>query len=115
MVRFSSVAHSEVLLALGRAQNSEHLAIFRHGPPGDHDLLLGQQLDDFLVAVRPAVVLRFNQFLDRLKLKKEDVLFASETPEGYLVTPYDPEVEKQVKLGLEFMAKYRDTFRALAK
>ena len=55
------------------------------------------------------------QFLDRLKLKKNDTLFASETPEGYLLTPYDPEVEEQVKLGLEFMAKYRDTFRALAK
>jgi putative addiction module antidote len=55
------------------------------------------------------------QLLDRLKLKKNDVLFGSETPEGYLLTPYDPEVEEQVKLGLEFMAKYRDTFRALAK
>jgi putative addiction module antidote len=55
------------------------------------------------------------QLLDRLKLKKNDVLFASETPEGYLLTPYDPEVAEQVKLGLEFMAKYRDTFRALAK
>ena len=55
------------------------------------------------------------QLLDRLKLKKGDILFASETPEGYLLTPYDPEVERQVKLGLEFMTKYRDTFRALAK
>ena len=55
------------------------------------------------------------ELLHRLKLKKDDVLFASETPEGYLLTPYDPEVEEQVKLGLEIMAKYRDTFRALAK
>jgi putative addiction module antidote len=55
------------------------------------------------------------QLLDRLKLKKNDILFALETPEGYLLTPYDPEVERQVKLGLEFMTKYRDTFRALAK
>jgi len=34
---------------------------------------------------------------------------------GYLLTPYDPDVEEQVKLGLKFMKEYRDTFRALAK
>jgi putative addiction module antidote len=55
------------------------------------------------------------ELLSRLKVKKNDILFATETPDGYLLTPYDPEVEEQVKLGLEFMAKYRDTFRALAK
>ena len=55
------------------------------------------------------------QFLDRMKLKKNDVLFASETPDGYLLTPYDPEVEKQVKLGLEIMNEHRETLRALAK
>jgi putative addiction module antidote len=53
--------------------------------------------------------------LVRLQVKAGDTLFAVETPAGYLLTPYDPEVEDQVKLGLEFMAKYRDTFRALAK
>ena len=53
--------------------------------------------------------------LHRLNVKRGDSLFAVETPGGYLLTPYDPEVERQVKLGLEFMAKYRDTFRALAK
>jgi putative addiction module antidote len=55
------------------------------------------------------------QLLDRMKLKKNDVLFASETPDGYLLTPYDPEVEKQVKLGLEIMNEHRETLRALAK
>ncbi|HXH67157.1 MAG TPA: hypothetical protein VNI81_08135 [Candidatus Limnocylindrales bacterium] len=55
------------------------------------------------------------QLLDRLKLKKDDVLFASETPEGYLLTPYDPEVAEQVKLGLEIMKEHRETLRALAK
>jgi putative addiction module antidote len=54
------------------------------------------------------------QFLDRLKLRQNDALFASETPEGYLLTPYDPEVERQVKLGLEIMKQHREVFRALA-
>lgn len=53
--------------------------------------------------------------LTRLKLKRGDSLFAVETPDGYLLTPYDAKVDEQVKLGLEFMAKYRNTFRALAK
>ena len=55
------------------------------------------------------------EMLLRLKVKKDDSLFAVETPEGYLLTPYDPEVERQLAKGREFMSKYRDTFRALAK
>jgi putative addiction module antidote len=55
------------------------------------------------------------EMLVRLRVKKDDTLSAIETPDGYLLTPYDPEVEKQLKLGREFMTKYRDTFRALAK
>ena len=53
--------------------------------------------------------------LRRLNVKEGDSLFAVEKPDGYLLTPYDPEVEEQVRVGREFMAKYRDTFRALAK
>jgi putative addiction module antidote len=53
--------------------------------------------------------------LRRLNVKRGDELFAVDTPDGYLLTPYDPEVAEQVRRGLEFMAKYRDTFRALAK
>lgn len=55
------------------------------------------------------------EMLVRLRVRKADTLFAVETPDGYLLTPYNPEVEKQLKLGREFMAEYRDTFRALAK
>jgi putative addiction module antidote len=55
------------------------------------------------------------EMLARLKVKKGDALFAVETPSGYLLTPYDPKVEEQLKLGREFMAEYRETFRALAK
>jgi putative addiction module antidote len=53
--------------------------------------------------------------LQRMNVKQGDTLFAVETPDGYLLTPYDPEVEEQVRVGREFMAKYRDAFRALAK
>ena len=55
------------------------------------------------------------EMLLRLKVKKDDSLFAVETPEGYLLTPYDPEIERQLTKGREFMTRYRDTFKALAK
>lgn len=53
--------------------------------------------------------------LHHLKVKRGDTLFVVEAPGGYLLTPFDPAVDEQVKLGIEFMAKYRDAFRALAK
>jgi len=53
--------------------------------------------------------------LHRLKVKTGDTLFAVETPEGYLLTPYDPALEEQLKLGREIMAEHRETLRALAK
>ena len=55
------------------------------------------------------------EMLIRMRVKANDALFAVETPGGYLLTPYDPEVEKQLKLGRRFMAQYRDAFRALAR
>jgi len=53
--------------------------------------------------------------LQRLKVKRGDVLFAVETPNGYLLTPYDPELERQLAVGREVMKEHRDTLRALAK
>jgi len=55
------------------------------------------------------------EMLARLKVEKGDVLYAIETPEGYLLTPYDPAIEEQLEAGREFMKEYRDTFKALAK
>jgi putative addiction module antidote len=55
------------------------------------------------------------ELLQRLKVRKNDELFAIETPEGYLLTPYDPEIEEQLKLGRELMKEHRETLRALAK
>jgi len=55
------------------------------------------------------------EMLARMKVRQDDTLFAVETPDGYLLTPYDPEVEEQLQKGREFMRKYRETFRALAK
>ena len=55
------------------------------------------------------------EMLARLKVKKGDTLFAVETPSGYILTPYDPDIDEQIQLGRDFMNEYRETFRALAK
>ncbi|MDX2152450.1 MAG: hypothetical protein SFV54_17050 [Bryobacteraceae bacterium] len=55
------------------------------------------------------------EMLTRLKVGKGDTLYAIETPEGYLLTPYDPSIDEQLRAGQDFMREYRDTFKALAK
>ncbi|QOY92325.1 AbrB/MazE/SpoVT family DNA-binding domain-containing protein [Paludibaculum fermentans] len=55
------------------------------------------------------------EMLSRLKVKKGDTLYAVETAEGYLLTPYDPAIDEQLQAGEQFMREYRDTFKALAK
>lgn len=55
------------------------------------------------------------EMLTRMKVEKGDTLFAIETADGYLVTPFDPAIEQQLKMGREFMKEYRDTFKELAK
>ena len=55
------------------------------------------------------------EMLERLKVGEGDELFAIETPVGYLLTTHGPDVEEELRLGREFMSKYRETFKALAK
>ena len=55
------------------------------------------------------------EMLAHVKVAQGDKLFVTESPDGLLLSPYDPAIADQVKLGQSFMRKYRDTFRALAK
>lgn len=55
------------------------------------------------------------EMLNRMKVERGDALHVVETPEGYLITPYDPSIATQLDAGREFMKEYRDTFKALAK
>jgi putative addiction module antidote len=55
------------------------------------------------------------EVLMRLKLQKGETVFITETPAGYVLTPYDPALGEQVEAGREFMHEYRDTFHQLAK
>ena len=55
------------------------------------------------------------EILARLKVSKGDTVFLTEAANGLTLTPYDPELEEQLKAGREFMHEYRDTFHQLAK
>lgn len=53
--------------------------------------------------------------LAALHVEKGDTLTFTSAPDGFRVTPFDSEVDKQIEAGREFMREYRDTLRALAK
>jgi putative addiction module antidote len=53
--------------------------------------------------------------LARLKVAKGDFVFLTESADGFRITPYDPEFEKQMKLARKFMRDRRDVLRELAR
>jgi putative addiction module antidote len=55
------------------------------------------------------------ELLAQLGLKEGDEVFATPTRDGLVLSPYDAEVAEEVKLGREFMDRYRNTFHELAK
>lgn len=55
------------------------------------------------------------EMLNRMKVERGDLLHVVETPDGFLLTPYDPKVAAQVEAGRAFMKQYRDAFKVLAE
>lgn len=55
------------------------------------------------------------EILSQLKVAKGDTLFVTEAANGVMLTPYDPALDEQLKLGRQFMRDFRDTFHQLAK
>jgi putative addiction module antidote len=55
------------------------------------------------------------EMLERLHVNEGDTVFALETPDGYLLTASDLEVERQLAIARGVMAEYRETLRVLAK
>lgn len=52
---------------------------------------------------------------DRLHLEAGDRILAVETGSGILLTPYDPEAERALKVARKAAKKYRNALRELAK
>ena len=53
--------------------------------------------------------------LGKLEVKEGEVLFLTETPDGFRVTPYDETFEKAMEAFERTHRKYRNAFRELAK
>jgi putative addiction module antidote len=52
---------------------------------------------------------------DRLRLEAGDRILAVETDRGILLTPYDPDAERALKIAARAAKKYRNALRELAK
>lgn len=55
------------------------------------------------------------EVMARLKVKKGDLLYISETPNGIELTAYDQEFAEQMKAAEYVMNKHRDVLRMLAE
>ncbi len=55
------------------------------------------------------------EMLQRLHVEKGDSLYAIETPNGFEITPYDPEFSEQMDLAEKVMREDRDALRKLGK
>ena len=69
-----------------------------------------------LTAVGNSVGVVFSkEVLARLKLEKGDAVYLTESPDGYRLTPYNPEFESQMTAARKIMKKRRAVLRELAK
>jgi putative addiction module antidote len=53
--------------------------------------------------------------LAQLKAGAGDTVFLTQTPDGYRLTPYDPQFERQMEAARKIMKKRRTALRELAK
>jgi putative addiction module antidote len=53
--------------------------------------------------------------LAALKLEKGDSMYLTESPEGFRLTAYDPEFERQMSTAEDIMKRRRNVLRELAK
>lgn len=55
------------------------------------------------------------ELLARLKLGKGDTVYVTESPDGYRITPYDPDFEAAMEAARKVMKERRAALRELAK
>jgi len=53
--------------------------------------------------------------LAKLRVEQGDTVYLTEAPDGYRITRFDPNFERQMKLARRVMRKYRHALRELAK
>jgi putative addiction module antidote len=55
------------------------------------------------------------EVMARLKVKKGDSLYLTEAPDGYRLTPYNPDFERQIELAEDIMHDDREILKALSR
>lgn len=55
------------------------------------------------------------EVLSRMQVSKGDSVFLTESPDGFRVTPYDPEFERAMASAGKVMRRHRHALRELAK
>ena len=55
------------------------------------------------------------EMVDRIRLRAGDEVFAIDTPDGILITPYDEATAKALETGREGARRYRNALRRLAQ
>ncbi len=55
------------------------------------------------------------EVMARLKVKKGDSLYLTEAPDGYRITPYNPDFERQIQLAEDIMHDDREILKALSR
>lgn len=55
------------------------------------------------------------EVLARLHVAEGDTLYLTESPDGYRITPFDPEFARQMEVAEAVMRRRRDALRELAK
>ncbi len=51
----------------------------------------------------------------KLGVEEGDAVYLTETPDGYNISPYNPEFSKQMELARKVQVKHRDALHELAK
>lgn len=55
------------------------------------------------------------EVLSRLKVEKGDTLYLTEAPDGYRLSPYNPDFERQMTLARSVIRERREVLKELAK
>jgi len=55
------------------------------------------------------------EVLAKLRLSKGETVYLTETPDGFMITPYNEEFARQMELAEKIMREDRDVLKALAK
>ena len=55
------------------------------------------------------------EVLAKLRVERGDTLYLTETPDGYMVSPYDERFAKTMDATRDYMRRHRDALRELAK